>query len=79
MKQLPLGIQTFEEIRTKGLLYVDKTKYVLDLVQQGKFYFLSRPRRFGKSLLLTTLKSFFEGKSELFKGLYLYNLSLIHI
>ena len=71
MKLLPIGIQTFEEIRTKDLLYVDKTKYVLDLVQNGKYYFFARPRRFGKSLLLSTLKAFFEGKSELFEGLYL--------
>jgi len=71
MKQLPIGIQTFEEIRTKDLLYVDKTKYVLDLVKNGKYYFFARPRRFGKSLLLSTLKAFFEGKSTLFEGLYL--------
>lgn len=69
MKQLPIGIQTFEEIRNKGLLYVDKTQYLLKIVQEGKYYFLARPRRFGKSLLLSTLKSFFEGKKELFTGL----------
>lgn len=73
MKQLPIGIQTFEEIRKKDLLYVDKTKFVLDLVQNGKYYFLSRPRRFGKSLLLSTLQAFFEGRADLFKGLYLYD------
>ena len=71
MKKLPLSIQTFEDIISGGMIYVDKTKYIYQLLSEGKYYFLSRPRRFGKSLLLTTLKSFFEGKNELFKGLYL--------
>jgi len=73
MKQLPIGIQTFEEIRKRDLLYVDKTDQILGLIQVGKYYFFARPRRFGKSLLLSTLKSFFEGRADLFKGLYLYN------
>ncbi|MEM1123992.1 MAG: AAA family ATPase, partial [Bacteroidota bacterium] len=73
MKKLPISIQTFEEIISKGMIYVDKTAYIWELTQNGKYYFLSRPRRFGKSLLLSTLKSFFEGKSELFKGLFVYD------
>lgn len=69
----PIGIQTFEEIINDGYIYVDKTKYVWQLASQGKYYFLSRPRRFGKSLLISTLDAFFRGKKELFKGLYIYN------
>ena len=73
MKKLPISIQTFEEIISKDMIYVDKTAYIWELTQNGKYYFLSRPRRFGKSLLLTTLKAYFEGKSELFKGLHIYD------
>ena len=65
----PIGIQTFENIRTEGYAYVDKTALVYKLVSEGKYYFLSRPRRFGKSLLLSTLKAYFQGKKELFDGL----------
>jgi hypothetical protein len=65
----PLGIQTFENIRTDGYLYVDKTALVYELVKGGKYYFLSRPRRFGKSLLIATLEAYFQGRRELFKGL----------
>ncbi len=65
----PIGIQTFEEIITGGYVYVDKTELVYKLVDSGEFYFLSRPRRFGKSLLTSTLESYFLGKKELFKGL----------
>ena len=72
LKELPIGRQTFSELIEEDLLYVDKTKYVWDLVREGKFYFLSRPRRFGKSLLLSTLKSFFEGREDLFRGLYIH-------
>jgi hypothetical protein len=68
-RKLPIGIQDFEDLRRKGFVYVDKTEYVWKLVTEGKPYFLSRPRRFGKSLLLTTLKAYFEGKKELFEGL----------
>lgn len=57
MKKLPISIQTFEKLIEGNLLYVDKTNFVYDLVTNGKYYFLARPRRFGKSLLLTTLKS----------------------
>ena len=65
----PIGIQTFEQIINNGFVYVDKTDMVYALATEGKTYFLSRPRRFGKSLLLSTLRAYFEGKKELFKGL----------
>ena len=68
-RKLPIGIQTFEKIREEGYVYVDKTEYVHRLVQSGTQYFLSRPRRFGKSLFLSTLRAYFEGKRELFEGL----------
>jgi hypothetical protein len=69
-KKLPIGIQTLREIRQDDCYYVDKTPLALQLVQQGKYFFLSRPRRFGKSLFLDTLKELFEGHAALFKGLY---------
>lgn len=70
LKLYPVGIQTFEEIITRNLLYVDKTEYVYRMTHSGgKHFFLSRPRRFGKSLLVSTFKSYFQGKKELFKGL----------
>ena len=65
----PIGIQNFEKLRESGYLYVDKTALVHRMVKTGMYYFLSRPRRFGKSLLVSTLKAYFEGKRELFKGL----------
>ncbi len=68
-RKLPIGIQTFSDIRTQGYLYVDKTALVWQLANIGKPFFLSRPRRFGKSLLLSTLEAYFEGKKELFEGL----------
>lgn len=68
-RKLPIGIQTFEEIRTGGYLYVDKTSFVYQMANEGKPYFLSRPRRFGKSLLLSTFESYFEGRKDLFEGL----------
>jgi hypothetical protein len=71
MKKLPIGIQSFEKIRTEGYYYVDKTYFVKKLVEEGSYYFLSRPRRFGKSLLIDTIKQAFLGKKELFEGLYL--------
>ena len=72
LRRLPVGIQTFEDIRKNNLLYIDKTEYLAQLVLSGfKSVFLSRPHRFGKSLFLSTLKSYFEGKKELFKGLYI--------
>ena len=75
MKKLPIGIQTFEVIRDKkeNYVYVDKTKYAYDLITSGVYYFLSRPRRFGKSLFLSTLKAIFVGKKEYFEGLYIYD------
>ncbi len=65
----PIGMQTFSDIIEEGYAYVDKTQYIPLLLKQSKFIFLSRPRRFGKSLLLSTLKSYFEGRRDLFKGL----------
>ena len=68
LQKLPLGIQDFEKLRTENALYVDKTRLVYDMVQQGGCYFLSRPRRFGKSLLMSTIQAYYEGKKELFDG-----------
>ena len=68
-KKLPIGIQTFAKIREADYYYVDKTGFAVDLVEGGSHYFLSRPRRFGKSLFLDTLKELFEGNAALFKGL----------
>jgi hypothetical protein len=65
----PIGIQSFEEIRNGGYVYVDKTAQIYGLAANGKYYFLSRPRRFGKSLLLSTMEAYFLGQKELFKGL----------
>ena len=73
LKKLPIGIQTFSEIREGDYLYVDKSEYALDLVENGKYYFLARPRRFGKSLLVSTLQALFEGRKELFAGLFVYD------
>lgn len=67
-RRLPIGIQTFREVREEGHYYVDKTGFALQLVTEGKHFFLSRPRRFGKSLLVDTLKELFEGNRELFEG-----------
>lgn len=69
MRKLPVGIQSFPYIREEGYLYVDKTAFLYDLIHKGKMYFLSRPRRFGKSLLLSTLRAYWEGKKELFRRL----------
>ena len=66
---MPIGIQTFENLRNENYLYVDKTKLIYELATTGKPYFLARPRRFGKSLLISTLKAYFEGRKELFTGL----------
>ncbi|MDR1115032.1 MAG: ATP-binding protein [Tannerella sp.] len=68
-RKLPIGIQSFEDLRVNNYLYVDKTSYVYRLANYGKPYFLGRPRRFGKSLFLSTLKAYFFGKKELFEGL----------
>ena len=72
-KKLPIGIQTFREIREEGYYYVDKTGFARQLIDQGKYYFLSRPRRFGKSLFLDTLKELFEGNEMLFRGLLIHD------
>ena len=69
LKRLPIGIQTFSEIREQGYLYIDKTELVYRMTHEYKYVFLSRPRRFGKSLLCSTLKSYFEGRKDLFEGL----------
>lgn len=70
----PIGIQDFEKLRTKGYSYVDKSRFVYKLATEGDNYFLSRPRRFGKSLFLSTLEAYFQGKKELFEGLAIYDL-----
>ncbi|WP_372611842.1 ATP-binding protein [Halomonas sp.] len=72
-KKLPIGIQTFADIIEGGYYYVDKTPHIQRLVEEGKYYFLSRPRRFGKSLLVDTLRCLFEGRQALFKGLYIHD------
>jgi len=73
-RKLPIGIQDFENIRNEGYVYVDKTAYIYRLVSEGKPFFLSRPRRFGKSLLVSTLRAYFEGKKDLFEGLAIASL-----
>ena len=73
MKKLPIGIQTFENLIREGYCYVDKTPFIDRLASSGKYYFLSRPRRFGKSLFLSTIKAAYQGKRELFEGLHLYD------
>ena len=70
-RKYPIGIQSFEKLRNDGYLYVDKTFFVKELSEWGCHYFLSRPRRFGKSLFVDTLHCAFEGKKHLFEGLYL--------
>lgn len=72
-RKLPIGIQNFATIRNDGCYYVDKTAIIQNLIEEGSFYFLSRPRRFGKSLLLDTFKSLFEGEENLFRGLAIYD------
>ena len=72
-RKLPIGIQTFREIREDNCYYVDKTRYIRQLVNEGKHYFLSRPRRFGKSLFVDTLKELFEGNEPLFRGLDIHD------
>jgi len=71
MKKLPIGLQNFSNIIREGYLYVDKTEHIYNLINEGQLYFLSRPRRFGKSLLVSTLKEIFKGNKDLFKGLYI--------
>ena len=71
-KRLGLDTSSFRKLREKDLVYVDKTKWIYKLITEGECYFLSRPRRFGKSLTISTLKELFYGNKELFKGLYIY-------
>ncbi len=71
MKKLPIGISDFKELITNNYIYVDKTKYIYDILNSSEYIFISRPRRFGKSLLLSTIEYIYEGKKELFKGLYI--------
>ena len=71
MKKLPIGIQDYKFLREYGYTYVDKTKHLYDMINRGKVYFLSRPRRFGKSLTLSTLKYLFLGEKELFKDTWI--------
>ena len=74
MMKYPIGIQSFAQLREDGFVYVDKTQLLYRLVTEGKIYFLSRPRRFGKSLLVSTLKAYFQGRKDLFQGLALEEL-----
>lgn len=73
-RKYPIGIQTFSEIRNGGYVYIDKTDLVRNLAHEAKYIFLSRPRRFGKSLLGTTLDSYFQGRKDLFDGLKIMEL-----
>jgi hypothetical protein len=73
MKQLPLGRQSFEDLRSNDCIYVDKTEIIFRIISNGKIYFLSRPRRFGKSLLVSTIEALFNGQKELFEDLYIYD------
>ena len=71
LKRLPVGIQTFSEVIDLDCLYIDKTEYIWNMIHLSKYIFLRRPRRFGKSLLLSTLQAYFEGRKDLFKGLFI--------
>ncbi|MEE4355169.1 MAG: AAA family ATPase [Desulfococcaceae bacterium] len=71
LPKLPIGDSSFESIRGNNLLYIDKTRYIYKMADEGKYYFMSRPRRFGKSLTVSTLRCFFQGKKEMFQGLWL--------
>ena len=71
LKRLPVGIQTYEKLVDNNCLYVDKTQYIYKMIKLGNYIFLSRPRRFGKSLLVSTLAAYFEGKKHLFKGTFI--------
>lgn len=75
MKSLPIGIQDFAKLRGDNYIYVDKTSFIPTLIENYSYAFISRPRRFGKSLFISTLEEFFKGKKELFKGLAIYDYS----
>jgi hypothetical protein len=74
MKKLPIGTQSFKILRENNYLYIDKTMHILKMIENGRSYFLSRPRRFGKSLLLSTIEELYKGNKKLFKGLYIYDI-----
>ena len=78
IRKLPIGVQSFEVMRQEQFLYVDKTRYIYELAHTGRQYFLSRPRRFGKSLFLSTLKAYWQGRKELFEGLEIAELEKDH-
>ena len=73
-KIYPIGVQNFESLRKDGYFYIDKTELIYRLIKSGRYYFLSRPRRFGKSLLISTIEAYFQGKKELFEGLVMEKL-----
>jgi Predicted AAA-ATPase/PD-(D/E)XK nuclease superfamily len=73
IQKYPVGHQDFSKIRSEGFVYVDKTRHIHSIIDKGGYYFLSRPRRFGKSLLISTLECVFQGRKELFEGLFIYN------
>lgn len=73
----PIGIQSFEELKRGGYVYVDKTKHIHQLISTGKYYFLSRPRRFGKSLLMSTIEAYYKGLKDLFKGTYIGKINTV--
>ncbi len=75
----PIGIQNFHKVREDGFVYVDKTKMIYRLVDEGHYYFLSRLRRFGKSFLISTIEAYFSGRKDLFKGLAIYDLDTCDI
>lgn len=70
----PIGVQDFSNIRHGGYVYLDKTELIQKLAEDGKYYFLSRPRRFGKSLLISTMQAYFQGRKDLFEGLSIYSM-----
>ncbi len=72
-QKLPIGNASFNKLRNRGCYYVDKTPYIKKLIDDGEYYFLSRPRRFGKSLLISTLQELFEGNEKLFQGLHIHD------
>ncbi|MBK9459063.1 MAG: AAA family ATPase [Sphingobacteriales bacterium] len=73
MKKLPIGIQTFSKLREGDFIYVDKTEYIYNIITGNNYYFLSRPRRFGKSLTLSTIAEIYSGSKNLFTGLWIEN------
>lgn len=70
----PISVQNFEKLRQENYLYIDKTDRIFNIVNTGGYYFLSRPRRFGKSLLISTMQAYFQGRKDLFEGLSIYSM-----